>query len=135
MIIYEVAAKETTTVRNLKKKVINIVDNKSTEEVCLYIDGLPLKDEKRLIDCGISRLDATESSPVTIGLGYRMENGEFELSDSPRNTPDSPPATESTRTHNQQIHHSKLKTHKRDAPIYSPEDILSLLDTYNKRCL
>ncbi|KAH3888334.1 elongin-B-like [Dreissena polymorpha] len=99
-------AKESTTVLEVKKIVEGIVKQKP-EDQRLYKDDQPLDDNKTLGDCGFTSLTARAQAPATIGLSFRMEDGEYEPLEvtalsSPPELPDVMKPQDSPSTHAQE---------------------------------
>ncbi|XP_038266469.1 elongin-B-like [Dermochelys coriacea] len=72
-------AKETTTVRELKKIVGGIL-KRPPEEQQLYKDDWLLEDgDKTLIECGLSSQTSRPHAPAMVGLAlFRAREGSFE---------------------------------------------------------
>lgn len=70
-------AKESTTVKELKKMIQGIV-KKKPEDMQLFKDEAPLDDMKTLGDCGFTSSQARAQAPATIGMAFKQEGGNFE---------------------------------------------------------
>ncbi|KDR15013.1 elongin-B isoform X3 [Zootermopsis nevadensis] len=70
-------AKETTTILELKKIIEGIL-KVSPKNQQLFKDHLPMEDEKTLLHYGLTSSIAKAQCPGSIGLTFRLENGEFE---------------------------------------------------------
>lgn len=80
-------AKESTTVSELKRMVQGIT-KRPPEDMKLYKDDQALEDNKGLGDCGFTSSTARAQAPATIGLAFRIDEGDFEpLEIAPLSTP------------------------------------------------
>lgn len=70
-------AKDTTTVKDLKRMVQGIVKVPPRNQQ-LYKDGQAMTDDKQLAEFGITMSSAKAQSPLLLQLAYRLDNGEFE---------------------------------------------------------
>ncbi|KAK3865209.1 hypothetical protein Pmani_016188 [Petrolisthes manimaculis] len=72
-------AKETTTVRELKKIIQGIMKVEPENQQLMNQDGTEVfDDDKPLSEYGLSAQSARAQSPSTVALVFRQENGEFE---------------------------------------------------------
>ncbi|KAI0241969.1 Elongin-B [Lamellibrachia satsuma] len=99
-------AKESTPVLEMKRMLQGIT-KKLPEDMRLFKDDQTLEDHKTLGDCGFTSSTARAQAPATIGLSYKLDDGDFEpLEVAPLSTPPELPdvmkPTESTSAHKQE---------------------------------
>lgn len=70
-------AKETTTVSELKK-IIEGITKVSPDNQKIYKDETEMLNHKCLGEYALTSAIARAQAPATVGLAYRMDNGEFE---------------------------------------------------------
>ncbi|XP_037776386.1 LOW QUALITY PROTEIN: elongin-B-like [Penaeus monodon] len=72
-------AKETTTVRELKKIIQGIMKVEPENQQLMNERGTEIfDDDKQLSDYNLSAQTARAQSPATVALVFRQENGDFE---------------------------------------------------------
>jgi len=100
-------AKETTTISEVKKMIEGITKVKPSD-MRLYKDEEPMQDDKCLADYGYLTTTAKAQSPATIGLVYRITDGnmnEFEpLEITPLSVPPELPDVMKSQTDNANSH-------------------------------
>ncbi|XP_076057796.1 transcription elongation factor elongin B isoform X2 [Oratosquilla oratoria] len=75
-------AKETTTVKELKKIIQGIMKVDPENQQLMNERGTEIfEDDKQLSDYNLTAQTARAQSPATVGLVFRLDNGEFETLD------------------------------------------------------
>jgi len=72
-------AKETTTVKQLKKIIQGIMNVEPENQQLMNESGTEIfEDDKQLSDYNITSQTAHGMTPATVALSFRQDNGEFE---------------------------------------------------------